>query len=320
MDTMLSIIVPAYNAEKYLADCLNSILASTYRNFEILLIDDGSVDGTGEICDRFQRENTQIKVFHTENRGLPSARNLGLENADGQFVAFVDADDLVTDMMYAQMISMADLGADLAMCRFARCTRENAGVFSGETKEVSIISSTDAAARMIGNCGPYVWNRLYRRDILVREGVRFRIDAQGAEDLFFNAEYLSHCKRVALIDNELYVYVYTDGSITSSFRTSHVVSDRYMSLPRASRYASEVLSKISPRASFEYRARAVMYYQTVLRKLKVPSDQYLFETLDYVSKYKSCLLRYSWGWKYYCSALVLSADYKLWARIFRRFQ
>ena len=168
MNTMLSIIVPAYNVEKYLSDCLNSILASTYRDFEILLIDDGSVDSTGDICDQFQREHAQIKVFHTENRGLPSARNLGIENASGQFIGFVDADDLVAPDMFELLICAMKQDVQLGACRFRRCVRNNVPIRHDDSLVQIIECDQVCAAEQIfrGNIGPYVWNKVYRKDIL----------------------------------------------------------------------------------------------------------------------------------------------------------
>ena len=317
MNVKLSIIVPAYNAEKYLEDCLNSILASTYRDFEILLVDDGSTDRTPEICDRYQQNYPQIRVFHTENRQLPSARNLGIDNANGRYISFVDADDLVSISLFEHMVRGLESGTDLSMCCFLRCPREFEGINTTEHICPTIILPDEAAQKMVSVCGPYVWNRLYKKEILEINSIRFFQDAQGAEDLSFNAKYLTHCKSVAFIDIPLYAYITTDGSITNTFRTNRIVSDRYVSLPRAARYASEVLPEISPQIAEEYRARAAMYYQTVLRKLENPSHEYICEAVSYVRKNRGALLRHVWSLKYYCSALVLCTSYRLWSRIFR---
>ena len=95
---MISVIVPVYNTEKYLDRCIQSILAQTYTDFELLLIDDGSTDLSGEICDKYAEQDSRVKVFHKENGGVSSARNLGLDKANGDWVTFVDADDWVTTL------------------------------------------------------------------------------------------------------------------------------------------------------------------------------------------------------------------------------
>lgn len=320
MSVQLSIIVPAYNAECYLEDCLNSILVSTYRDFEILLVDDGSADATAEICDRYRRKHPQIRVFHTENQKLPSARNIGLENATGRFIGFVDADDLVAPDMFARMVYAMREDVQIGMCQFRKCTRLDArDVFVEETPEAKDLSREETAEYILrGKAGPYVWNKLYRRDILERNGIRFRPDAQGAEDLFFNAEYLQYCDKATCIEEELYCYITTEGSITDTFRTSRVVNDRYMSLPRAWCYAAEIMKDISKELMTFAQAKAAMYYQTVLRKLEKPDEMYIREARAYVKEHNHALRHSSWGRKYYCSGLVLRMGYPLWARIFRR--
>lgn len=319
MCVKLSIIVPAYNVQKYLPDCLNSILASTYQDFEILLIDDGSVDGTGEICDRFQREHSRIKAFHTKNCGLPSARNLGIENATGQLIGFVDADDLVAPDMFGALVAAMSPDVQMAACKFQRCQREDVAVQPYESLEWQAADQTDAAERILrGESGPYVWNKLYRKEILDTHVLRFRPDSQGCEDLFFNAAYLQYCTKAMFLEHQMYYYIDNAGSIMGTFRKSRTVSSQYISLPRSWRYTAEVMVGISAGLVIWSRSRAVMFYQTVLRKLEKPDEKYIQEAISYVKQHKNTLLHYSWGIKYYLSALVLCASYPLWAKIFRR--
>ena len=115
--TMISVIVPVYNVEPYLRKCLDSIVNQTYRDFEILIIDDGSTDGSGRICDEYAEKDSRIKVFHTENRGLSCARNLGLAEAKGEWIGFVDSDDWIEPDMYEVLIRRAEeTGADVVEC------------------------------------------------------------------------------------------------------------------------------------------------------------------------------------------------------------
>ena len=104
MNDMVSIIVPIYNSEKYLHACLDSIVSQTYKNIEIILVNDGSIDKSGVICDEYSRKYNNIKVFHKENGGVSSARNLGIDNATGQYLAFVDPDDYIDANMYEILV------------------------------------------------------------------------------------------------------------------------------------------------------------------------------------------------------------------------
>ncbi len=114
---MISVFVPVYRVENYLEKCLDSITGQTYTDLEILLIDDGSPDRCGEICDRYADVDHRIQVFHTENHGLSSARNLGLEHAKGEYIGFVDSDDWIEPDMFARLLAaIEDNNADIAVC------------------------------------------------------------------------------------------------------------------------------------------------------------------------------------------------------------
>ncbi len=116
---MISIIVPVYKDEPYLRQCVDSILNQTYRDIEVLLIDDGSPDRCGEICDEFAKKDQRIRVFHTENKGLSAARNLGLREAKGEYIGFVDSDDWIEPDMYEVLLKrMQETGADISVCSF----------------------------------------------------------------------------------------------------------------------------------------------------------------------------------------------------------
>ncbi|MDR0422523.1 MAG: glycosyltransferase, partial [Proteiniphilum sp.] len=112
MNPMISVIVPVYNVEKYLRKCLESILAQTYTSFELLLVNDGSTDGSGQICDEYAQKDSRVQVFHQENKGVSRARNLGLERAKGKWVAFIDSDDWV-DSTYLEHLLEGDEDVEL---------------------------------------------------------------------------------------------------------------------------------------------------------------------------------------------------------------
>ena len=252
MTPTLSIIVPAYNAEKYINACVNSILASTFHNFELILINDGSTDCTPILCD------------------------------------------------------------ELAL-------RDNM-LFETPTHTCAVIYDQVESAKAIiqGRYGPYLFNKLYRKSILNSHDIRFRPGNHVAEDLLFNADYLRHCKSAAFTPHKLYGYVITEGSVMHTFRTRNTVSQRYTSLPRSWRMTTEAMKDISFDLELWSRAKTAMFYQTVLRKLSKPDKAFIMEAISYVRKNKYTLLHFSWGTKYYLSALVLSISYSFWASVFRR--
>ena len=112
---MISVIVPIYNVEQYLKKCIESIISSTYANLEIILVDDGSTDGSGKICDEFQAKDKRIRVVHKKNGGLSDARNVGLEIARGEFVSFIDSDDYIDSEMFEEVLTQFDKNTDIVI-------------------------------------------------------------------------------------------------------------------------------------------------------------------------------------------------------------
>ena len=319
MAVSLSIIIPAYNVVSYLADCIESIMAGTYQDFEILLIDDGSVDGTGSLCDRLAEKYSVIQVFHTTNSGLSTARNLGIDHASGQYVGFVDADDVIAPNMFEALIHCMGPDVDMTACQFQRCKREELDAAEIPITHQAITNQTETAQKVLtGGYGPNVWNKLYKAEVIEKNEIRFRKDCRAMEDMYFITEYLIYCKKAVFLDAQLYYYITTDGSITSTFRDNRVVGSVYLDLPRSWRFCTEVMESLSDELGNQARARTVMFYQTVLRKLEKPDTQYIDETIAYVKENKSALLHYKWGFRYYLSAIILSVSYPLWAKIFRR--
>lgn len=139
---MISVIVPVYNVEPYVEKCLDSILAQTYSDLEVLVIDDGSTDGCGEISDRYAEQDHRIQVFHTENHGLSAARNIGLDHVNGQYIGFVDSDDWIDPDMYEELHNIIQkTDADIVTCRFYQEYWNKTEESSGSLKQFSVEGS-----------------------------------------------------------------------------------------------------------------------------------------------------------------------------------
>ena len=222
---LVSIILPVYNGEKYLNECIDSILASTYQNLEIILIDDGSTDRSGPICDEYAEKDSRIKVIHQENRGLICARNCGLSVSNGTYIAFVDADDLVSPAFYEEMVSAMEAEhADLVACEY-RHNKEDVVpcIAPNERNSVSVqtfdeylaILTCAPSIREVTWTGPYVWNKLYRKENIKEQ---FNKECLMCEDLRFNYDYLSSCTKMTVLPFGLYFYRIHDESITGRYR------------------------------------------------------------------------------------------------------
>ena len=163
---LISVIVPVYNVEPYLRRCVDSILRQTYRNLEILLVDDGSTDRSGTICDACAQQDTRVKVIHQKNGGLSAARNCGLETARGEYISFVDSDDLINDRMIETLYrDLAGQGADISAVGYRMFENQEELRPEEITAPVQCMTGKEALRRILVSeeIGDFAWNKLYKK-------------------------------------------------------------------------------------------------------------------------------------------------------------
>lgn len=218
MSGVVSFVVPIFNVEKYLEQCVSSILSQTYDNIEVILVDDGSTDNSGKICDNFAQKDKRVKVIHKKNGGLSSARNAGLDALTGDYVVFTDSDDYVSsDMVQTMLNKLESTDSDLIMCNFAY-TDENGNVTdnftdgneSGEYDNNQLLSTIAAGWTF----GAVAWNKIYKAK-LFDNNLRFT-EGKLAEDEFMAHRLLAKVKKAFVISDVLYYYRQRSGSIINS--------------------------------------------------------------------------------------------------------
>ena len=200
---MISVIVPVYNVEPYLRKCLDSIIGQTYRDLEILIIDDGSTDQSGKICDEYVALDGRIKVFHTDNRGVSAARNLGLDNAEGGYIGFVDSDDWIESDMYEVLLKRAEeTGADVVECGWVRELPNRSEVRRRQELQLSHLSAVEAlvCSKFSDNAWNKIWKSRCFSNIRFPEG-RIYEDIATTFSIYFN------CGCVCAIDEIKYHYI-----------------------------------------------------------------------------------------------------------------
>lgn len=215
----VSVIVPLYKAEKYLKRCVNSLLAQTLREIEIILVDDGSPDDSGSIAEEYSRLDGRIKVVHQRNGGVSAARNTGIEAAEGEYLAFADADDWLEGCMLEQLYEKASLhSCEIAVCgyfleNYRRNRREDVKYAFPVEKEMvpGDMRETVFAGLMDDTFQGYVWNKLYSRRFLTEYNILFPVDATLMEDCIFNLCVFKKASAVIYVDKCLYHY-FVDGS------------------------------------------------------------------------------------------------------------
>lgn len=212
MKPIVSIIVPVYNVEKYLERCLDSILSQTYDDFELILVDDGSTDSSGGICDNYVSKDARIKVYHQTNLGVSAARNQGLDIAIGEFILFIDSDDYIDGDYIKSFIDIQrKSGADWIIEGYKDGPDiPNAVVYKKDYGQ--LFSHFNITSRK----GCYL--KLYSRELIEKFNVKFEIGVGIGEDFLFNLGYLMVTKKIVMVNEKLYNRVARAGSLSSTFR------------------------------------------------------------------------------------------------------
>jgi glycosyltransferase involved in cell wall biosynthesis len=211
---LISVIVPVYKVEDYLDRCVQSILSQTYRNLEILLVDDGSPDGCGAMCDAFAKQDDRVKVIHKPNGGLSDARNVAIDVVKGEYLGFVDSDDFIHPKMYESLLNaIRESNASISAC-FYRSFKPGEDCFSSdEQPETVVFGQKEALEHFYSfNCVNFtlVWNKLYEKSLF--EGIRYP-KGKTREDEFTTYKLVYKAEKLAFLKDHLYFYLLRPGSI-----------------------------------------------------------------------------------------------------------
>ena len=215
MKPLISVIIPVYNVEKYIKRCLDSVINQTYENLEIILVDDGTPDNSGVICDEYAKKDERIKVIHKENGGLSSARNAGLDIAKGEYISFIDSDDYISDNFIERLYeNLSENGAEIAQCGFKRTAKDSEEKDS-VSESVKIYSGVEMLGHIHDEKGAetvVVWNKLYKAELFC--DVRFPV-GKIHEDEATTYKIFYKVKKVAMFDDKNYFYFFNENSITN---------------------------------------------------------------------------------------------------------
>lgn len=219
-EPMITVIVPVYQVCQYVGECVESLIHQTYKNLEILLVDDGSTDGSGKLCDEYAGKDARVRIIHQENRGLSGARNTGLDHAKGEYIAFVDADDLVKNEYIEELYNLIlKYKADISACLYER---SKTGIFhdqnNGKHREICM-TSEELLKCWHGKYKKYetiVCNKLYHKNVLNQQKRMIRFpEGRRHEDVLTSHLLVQNAHKIALTTDIFYLYRVREGSITS---------------------------------------------------------------------------------------------------------
>lgn len=223
---LISVVVPVYNIGEYVEKCLKSLITQSYENIEVIVVDDGSTDGSGEICDKIATSDERIRVFHKKNGGLSDARNYGIKKARGTIVALIDGDDYVRkDYIKTMHAEMKKTDAGIVICGY-----------NDVVPEKVLMSGEDAAARLLvrqENLEIVAWNKLYRKSLFDR--IKYPV-GEVNEDSLTTYKLLAEAKKVAYVDKTLYVYVERSDSTMATEKVERRLKNREKAAKEAMEY------------------------------------------------------------------------------------
>ena len=261
---MLSVIIPAYNVEKYIERCINSVLNQYLKNIEIIVIDDGSKDKTSDICLKISENNKNIIYKKVQNGGCSAARNLGISMAKGKYIAFLDSDDWVDSDMYINMIEEAEKNqADIVICGFKKLD-ENKNLLSTVKipKRNNKNEYIDCTTEWFSSPG----NKFYKSDLLEKNDIKFLLNIYTGEDMFFNFISFFYSKNIISLDEPYYNYFMNQNSVSNNYKNRtdiYIVIRELISFYKRNGVYKENINKI--RECFKYHG--IMYPFDVLQKL-----------------------------------------------------
>ena len=213
MDSLISVIVPIYNVEKYLDKCVDSIINQTYKNLEIILVDDGSPDNCPQMCDDYAKKDSRIRVVHKENGGLSDARNAGMKVATGEYISFIDSDDYISLDFYETLFqTMIDNDSDIVECSVVKFYEDNNFDEYNDDLKVTNYETVDALDGLISE-NPFkqhVWNKLYKSSVAL--DIPYAVGKLN-EDEFWTYQVFGKAKKVTRINKTMYYYFQRNGSI-----------------------------------------------------------------------------------------------------------
>lgn len=305
-EKLISIVVPAYNVEKYLGICMDSICMQTYSNLEIILVDDGSTDSTGKICDKYANKDDRIVVIHHEKcKGLSCARNEGIKMARGRYIAFVDSDDYVSeDMIEKLYYFIQNTNSDIAVCNYQIVTDngEKSNIYGKVNEQLTILREENKydLIYMDPRYGIVAWNKLYKKEIF--QNIEYPVGKKH-EDNYIIHKILEKANQICCSQEIVYFYRMRDNSITANVSQKNFDEDLEACYERILFYEKRANNKYLNKALCEYMSRIISVYYVSLKRWK--------NDLEYREKLK---LQYYYAysklcWK--CLTLKNKMNYKL---------
>ena len=282
MNPMISVIVPIYNVEKYLARCVDSIVNQTYKNLEIILVDDGSPDRCPQMCDDYAEKDSRIKVVHKKNGGLSDARNAGMAVATGEYISFIDSDDYVSDDFFECLLdAMNKENSDIAECSVVKLYEDNRFDEFSDDLSVKTYDTQDAMSALIAE-NPFhqhVWNKLYKTELV--KNIPYAVGKLN-EDEFWTYQVFGRANKVSKLNKTMYYYFQRNSSIMGVGYNIRRL-DALEGKANRQKYIENNFPDLSTQAKIDLYGSCMFAYQSVLQFMSGADKK---KALELIRKYR----------------------------------
>ena len=296
----ISIIIPVYNVEQYLKRCVDSVLHQENVSFEIILVDDGSTDSSGKICDEYAARHPEIKCIHTSNAGPSTAKNVGYNIATGNYVAYIDSDDEIKPDMFKQMLQSGyQHNADIVCCNYIQVDEKGNYSHTKHTGLEYVLTQDEALKAILTKDKIYsqCWTKIYKRETMEKYGVRNTEGLKTEEDFIYNIQAFACSKTVCVVDKPLYIYTHRSKSLSKDYYRNHIsqyIDNRILRLEMVDRIIHEKFPDLLDYSTYH----CIFYYNELLGRVclfpKFFRDPRVYKVIAYIKKHSEILMAHHW--------------------------
>ena len=322
----ISVIIPIYNVEKYLRRCLNSVLQQENVKLEVILIDDGSSDSSGNICDEYTSNFTNVKCVHIDNSGPATAKNIGYEHATGNYVAFIDSDDEIKPNMFCTMLQSGyKHNADIVCCNYIQVNEDGSYEHTKHTGKEYVLNRDEALKAILIKDKIYsqCWTKIYKRATIEANHIRNTDGLKTDEDFIYNIQAFACSQTVCIVDLPLYIYSHRKTSLSKDYFNTHIsqyIDKRILRLELVEKIIHEQFPYLKKYCSYH----CIFYYNELIGRIcKYPQiyrDKRVRKVVSYIRNHSEILRTYhkQLGFSKYGIYLILYLPltsylyYRLW--------
>lgn len=292
----ISVIIPIYNVEQYLKRCIDSVLSQKEISLEIILVDDGSTDSSGRICDEYASKNSNVKCLHIANSGPSTAKNVGYDLALGSYVAFIDSDDEIKQDMFSVMLKSGyQYNADIVCCNYIQVDEEGNISHTEHTGQEYIFNQDEALKAILIKDKIYsqCWTKIYKREMLESNHIRNTEGLKTEEDFIYNIQAFAYSQTVCVVDKPLYIYTHRNKSLSKDYYRNHInqyIDNRILRLELVDTIIHDRFPHLKEYSSYH----CIFYYNELLGRIclfpNLYHDKRVRKVISYIRNHSDVLL------------------------------